>query len=200
MLIAVEGCLGVGKSTVARGLAAYRGSALLLEDFESNPFLRDFYLDPKGTAMETEFAFLLVHFHQLKANAGAIGGGEVVSDFHLGKDVVYADLNLSEPRERGVFGDLYSICADRTPAPDLLIMLSASTELLIDRIRGRNRDFEQEIDVDYYASLNLAYEKFFPRYAGKKIVIPMNEWDFVESPALLERLSKMVDSELSHSA
>src|SRR5438445_3820261 len=62
MLIAVEGCVGVGKTTVAKGLATLRGSKLLLEDFESNPFLRAFYKDPIGNAIETEFAFLLLHF------------------------------------------------------------------------------------------------------------------------------------------
>ena len=67
MLIVVEGCVGAGKSTVAKGLAAFRRSALLLEDFESNPFLRAFYDDPIGNATETEFAFLLLHFHQLKS-------------------------------------------------------------------------------------------------------------------------------------
>src|SRR5690348_6351944 len=66
MLIAIEGCVGAGKTTVAKGLASRRGSKLLLEDFQSNPFLRAFYEDPIGNAIETEFAFLLLHFHQLK--------------------------------------------------------------------------------------------------------------------------------------
>jgi hypothetical protein len=69
MLIAVEGCVGSGKSTVARGLASLRGSTLLLEDFESNPFLRDFYADPAANALETEISFLLLHYHQLKSRA-----------------------------------------------------------------------------------------------------------------------------------
>ena len=77
MLIVVEGCVGAGKSTVAKGLAAFRESTLLLEDFESNPFLRDFYDDPVGNATETEFAFLLLHFHQLKSQAGTALRSEV---------------------------------------------------------------------------------------------------------------------------
>jgi deoxyadenosine/deoxycytidine kinase len=90
MLIVVEGCVGAGKSTVAKGLAAFRRSALLLEDFESNPFLRAFYDDPIGNATETEFAFLLLHFHQLKSKAVIASNSEVVADFHLGKDLLYA--------------------------------------------------------------------------------------------------------------
>src|ERR1039457_6493372 len=108
MLIAIEGCFGVGKSTVARGLADFRRSKLLLEDFESNPFLKAFYGDPAGTAIETEFAFLLLHFHQLKAHADVSSRDEVISDFHLGKDLLYAHLNLNS-RVKKTFEDLYNI-------------------------------------------------------------------------------------------
>lgn len=134
MLIAIEGCVGVGKSTVARGLAAFRSSALLLENFESNPFLKAFYKDPVGTATETEFAFLLLHFHQLKANRDSIANGEVISDFHLGKDPIYAERNFSDPRKKKAFEELYAICAEETPTPDLLILLSSTNDLLLNRI------------------------------------------------------------------
>ena len=143
MLIAIEGCLGVGKSTVAKGLATFRGSEALLEEFEKHPFLRAFYEDPIGTATETEFAFLLLHYHQLKEHARRIAEKEVISDFHLGKDLIYADLNLSRADVGGVFVDLFKICAGEIPAPALLILLSVSDELLIERIRRRARDFEQ---------------------------------------------------------
>jgi deoxyadenosine/deoxycytidine kinase len=200
MLIAIEGCLGVGKSTVAKGLAACRRSELMLEEFESNPFLKAFYRDPVGTATETEFAFLLLHFHQLKANANKIAECEVISDFHLGKDLLYADLNLVNPRVKNVFGDLFELCDRETSAPTLLILLSSTNDLLIDRIRERNRDFEQKIDPRYYAKINSAYEAFFRTYPGKKIKISMNDWDFVRAPKLYESLSKMVDGELNASA
>lgn len=196
MLIAIEGCLGVGKSTVAKGLAMLRGSEALLEEFEKHPFLRAFYQDPKGTATETEFAFLLLHYHQLKEHAGRIAEKEVISDFHLGKDLIYADLNLPNADITGVFANLFRICAEEIAAPALLILLSVSDELLIERIRRRDRDFEQQIDVSYYKSVNAAYEDFFLRYKGKKIRVSMDQWDFVKSPEHFERLSAMVDKEL----
>lgn len=196
MLIAIEGCLGVGKSTVSKGLASFRGSGILLEDFESNPFLRAFYQDPAGTAMETEFAFLLLHFHQLKTNAESIEIGEIVSDFHLGKDLIYADLNLPDPKVRKTFGDLYALCLEKAPVPDLLVLLSSTDDLLIKRIRERDRDFEQQVDADYYASINAAYEEFFSKYEGRKLSISMNDWDFVKAPELYSTLSKLVDGEL----
>lgn len=196
MLIAIEGCIGVGKSTVAKGLAEFRRSALLLEDFESNPFLKDFYNDPAGTALETEFSFLLLHFHQFKLRADQIRQGEVVSDFHLGKDLLYADLNLRNPKVRALFGELYDVCVNEIPAPALTIFLSSTDDLVLDRIRSRNRDFEQDVDAKYYASLNAAYEDYFPGYLGRKLTISMNEWDFVRQPILFESLSALVDREL----
>src|SRR5205809_1051295 len=89
--IVVEGCVGVGKTTVASGLASHRGSKSLFEAFENNPFLRAFYEDPEGNAIETEFTFLLLHFHQIKNHLSSAGNSELVADFHLGKDLLYAD-------------------------------------------------------------------------------------------------------------
>jgi deoxyguanosine kinase len=94
VLIVIEGCVGAGKSTVVEGLAANRGSKALLENFEANPFLRAFYKDPIKHATETEFAFLLPHFHQLKNHAAASTESEVIAGCHLGKDLIYAELKL----------------------------------------------------------------------------------------------------------
>lgn len=196
MFIAIEGCLGSGKSTVAVGLAALRGSAPLLEDFESNPFLRAFYADPTSNATETEFAFLLLHFHQLKSHFETVSGSEVIADFHLGKDLIYADLNLQDVRAKRLFGEMYDFCLEKTPHPSLMIFLSTPTDLVLKRIRHRRRDFEVETDPEYYAAVNSAYELFFERYAGNKLRIPMDEWDFVQEASLFGRLSLLVDQAL----
>ncbi len=197
MLIAVDGCLGAGKTTVAEGLAAHRNCVALFEDFEANPFLRAFYADPAANAAETEFAFLLVHFHQLKHAANTIKTSEVVADFHLGKDLIYADLNLSDAVAIRLFGEMYEFCLNKTPEPTILIFLSATTDLIVERVRRRDREFEQSIDPEYYASVNRLYEQYFNRYAGKKIRVPMDEWDFVQDRSFYARLSSLVDEELS---
>lgn len=195
----VEGCVGAGKSTVAKGLAACRGGKALLERFDHNPFLAAFYKDPVGNAVETEFAFLLLHFHQMKQHADEVSRKEVVADFHLGKDLLYADLNLSDGPSRRLFRDLHDLLASQTVAPDMMICLSASTELVVERIRERKREMELQIDPEYFATLNAAYERFFDGYSGRKLRISMDEWDFVQSPGLFERLSSLVDSELQPS-
>lgn len=197
MLIVIEGCVGAGKSTVVKGLAACRSSKLLLEDFESNPFLRAFYENPVENATETEFAFLLLHFHQLKSQADATSRSEVIADFHLGKDLLYADLNLRDTRAKGLFRELYELCVEKTPRPGLMIFLSATTDLLVERIRARRRDFELGIDPAYYGLVNAAYEEYFTRYSGKKLRIPMDEWDFVKDRELYKRLALLVDGELN---
>jgi deoxyguanosine kinase len=197
MLIVIEGCLGAGKSTVAKGLSAWRKSSLLLEDFESHPFLPAFYADPVGNALETEFAFLLLHFHQLKGLGDLSSDSEVVADFHLGKDLLYADLNLKETRAKRLFGELYELCLDTTPRPGLLVCLSAKTELLIERIRARKRDFESDIDPAYLNAINEAYDRFFEGYSGTKLLVRMDDWDFVKNPALFKELAMLVDRSLT---
>jgi deoxyguanosine kinase len=197
MLIAIEGCVGAGKSTVAKGLAAFRNSDLLLEDFEANPFLRAFYEDPTEYAIETEFAFLLLHFHQLKNQAASASKPEVIADFHLGKDLIYADLNLKDARARRLFSQLYELCSESTQEPTLVIFLAATTDLLLRRIRERKRDYELEIDADYCGAMNAAYENFFERYEGKKLRVCMNDWDFVQEPMLYVKLASLIDGELN---
>jgi deoxyadenosine/deoxycytidine kinase len=196
MLIVVEGCVGAGKSTVASGLAAYRKSEALFEDFGSNPFLPAFYDDPVANATETEFTFLLLHFHQLKKHADSILNSELITDFHIGKDLLYADLNLSDSRSLRIFKELFDLVSEQIPKATLMICLSASTELVVERIRSRKREFELKINPGYYASINAAYEEFFGRYRGRKLKISMDEWDFLKSPDLFGKLSLLVDEKL----
>lgn len=197
MLIAVEGCIGVGKTTVARGLGKLRQSIILLEDFESNPFLESFYEDPVPNAIETEFAFLLLHFNQLRQFSDpAFAPKEVIADFHIWKDLIYADLNLSGPGIVQAFNELYGALVERVPSPTLMLCLSATTEFILDRIAARNRHLEVRIDPEYVARVNDAYGKAFNTYRGRKLCLPMDRWDFVKVPALFAELNEMISHEI----
>jgi deoxyadenosine/deoxycytidine kinase len=196
MLIVVEGCIGAGKTTVTEGLAKFRKSLALYEDFAANPFLKAFYVDPVANALETEFGFLLLHFHQLRTAASDISTSEVVADFHLWKDLLYADLNLTDVRIKRLFNELYEILLTRISRPSLMIFLSASTDLIIDRIRGRQREFEIESAAEYFAGVNAAYEKAIASYPGRKLCLDMERWDFVRHPELFADLSLLLDREL----
>jgi deoxyadenosine/deoxycytidine kinase len=193
MLISIDGCVGIGKTTVAKGLASFRGSSVLLESFELNPFLREFYEDPAGTAIETEFSFLLLHFHQLKAVAAMVATSEVIADFHLGKDLLYADMNLRDEHARRLFQELYEFCRPAVPKPEILVFLSGPTPLVIERIRARQRDFEIKIDPGYYAAINAAYEQSYCAYSGNKLRLDMNEWDFIKDQNLYGVLDKLIN-------
>jgi deoxyadenosine/deoxycytidine kinase len=198
MLITIEGCVGAGKTTVAQGLARLRGSAVLLEDYESNPFLKPFYKNPEENALEVEFTFLLLHSHQLKTVASIVGSrsSEVVADFHLWKDLIYADLNLADRRTLGVFKELHTILSERTAMPSLMILLSASTELILERIARRSREYEQRVNSEYFAKLNDAYKRAFEQHQGQKICVSMDSWDFVKDTSRFHELSLLVDRKL----
>lgn len=198
MFIALEGCVGAGKSTIATGLAAHRDSTLLLEQFEQNPFLSAFYEDPAKYATETEFMFLLLHYHQLKRQVFAQYEGDLISDFHLGKDLLYARLNFQNPATSNQFKKLFDLLNEQVPQPDLLIGLSAPTELIMDRIRKRDRRFELKVESSYYDRINSVYEDFFESYSSRKLILSMTEWDFVENPDRYDDLSRMIDAELQH--
>jgi deoxyguanosine kinase len=196
MFIALEGCVGAGKSTIATGLAAHRDSTLLLEQFEQNPFLSAFYEDPAKYATETEFMFLLLHYHQLKRQVSHQDGRDLISDFHLGKDLLYARMNFENPATITQFEKLFDLLNEQLPQPDLLIGLSAPTELIIDRIRKRDRRFELKVESSYYERINSAYQGFFDSYGSRKLILSMAEWDFVENPDLYDDLSRKIDAEL----
>ena len=193
-LIALEGCVGAGKTTIAHGLAGFRRARLLLEDFSSVPFLESFYADPGGCALETEFSFLLQHYHQLQIAARETG--EIVADFALEKDVIFADLNMSDAAERNVFDDLYRLLAARVPAPAITVFLSASDDLVLQRIQARGRPFELAAPPEYYRGLNAGYEAFFARRPGRVIRVSADEMDFCSDPELYRWLSSEIDRSL----
>ena len=196
MLISVEGCIAAGKTTVATGLAKFRTGRLLLENFDLNPFLREFYLDPEGNAFETEFAFLLVHYHQLRTSPAQSRDEEVVADFHLGKDLLFAEMNMKNPEELQAFRRLSDLCTTKVASPDVLIFLSAPLPLIVDRVRSRGRDFEQDIAISYYSTLIAQYEEFYEDFVGAKLRVAMDQWDFVQQPILFSRLSDLIDISL----
>ncbi len=190
--IAVDGCIGVGKTTLATMLADFRKAALVLEDFEKNPFLSAFYRDPVGNVFETEMQFLLVHYHQLKGLTNS--AQESITDFTFAKDLIFGDLNFQVASEKKVFIQLYEFLRARLPAPDLIIYLKGSDDLIIDRIRKRNRSIEQVIDVEYFKRLNRAYHEAFLRGAKNIHIIDADHFDCINDPTALAQVSSVIDS------
>lgn len=169
--IAIEGVIGVGKTTLARLLAPDFGGESLLEVFEENPFLSDFYGDRERYAFQTQIFFLLSRYHQQhQAVPDALAHGPLFSDYTFAKDSLFAHLNLAGD-ELTVYEKLHTALAEKIPAPDLLIYLRADLDTLMARITLRDRPYERGMDRNYIDSLRLAYEGFFTAYTQSPVLV-----------------------------
>ena len=167
--IAIEGPIGVGKSTLARRLAAHLGAELLLEQPQENPFLDRFYEDMPGYAFQTQLAFLFQRVKQMQAVAQpGMFATTVVSDFLFAKDAIFAKLNLSDDEFR-LYSQMYAQVAPQVREPDLVIWLQAAPPTLLARIQRRAIPMEQGIAPDYLQRLCDAYVEYFHGYDGAPV-------------------------------
>lgn len=162
--IAIEGPIGVGKSTLANKLAARFGTDLLLERADENPFLDRFYKDMPGYAFQTQLAFLFQRVRQMQAAAQpGMFAASVISDFIFQKDALFARMNLSDEEFR-LYSQMYAQVAPQVREPDLVIWLQAPPHVLMQRIRRRAVPMEQDITEGYLTRLCDAYVDFFRAY------------------------------------
>lgn len=182
MYIAIEGVIGVGKTTLARMLAPSFEAGLLLEVFEENPFLSDFYSDRARYAFQTQIFFLLSRYHQQRRGVTAIvdSGKSLISDYTFAKDALFASINL-QGDELEMYKRVHEALAEKIPSPDLLVYLRADTDVLMQRISLRDRPYERNMERNYIKDLNRAYEDFFSKpYDGTPVLaIDTNPLDFV---------------------
>jgi deoxyadenosine/deoxycytidine kinase len=160
--IAIEGPIGVGKSTLARLLAQRLNAHLLLERPEDNPFLEKFYADGSRYALQTQLFFLFQRIEQVRelTQPGIFTAPRIVSDFMFDKDALFAGLTLADDEYR-LYRQIHAMAAGQVPRPDLVIWLQAGTETLLARIRERRLRMEQGIQSDYLERLSQAYGEYF---------------------------------------
>lgn len=180
--IAIEGAIGVGKTTLARMLSEELKASLLLEVFEENPFLSDFYADRARYAFQTQIFFLISRYHQQsRVIPQTLTRERLVSDYLFDKDRLFAHLNLAND-ELAMYERVHKILGEQIPTPDLVVFLRASTDVLMDRIAMRDRPYERNMARDYIDSLRRAYNEFFSSYASAPVLtIDTNDLDFVRS-------------------
>jgi deoxyguanosine kinase len=178
--IAVEGVIGVGKTTLVRMSQAEFKAETLLEVFEENPFLARFYQDRKRYAFQTQIFFLLSRYQQQhEAIPAALARGNLVSDYTFDKDQIFARLNI-EADELAMYERVHSIMATKIVKPDLVVYLRADTDTLMDRIALRDRSYERSMERDYIAALGRTYDDFFAHYeAAPVLTLDANQIDFV---------------------
>lgn len=187
--IVVEGPLGVGKTSLALLLAERINGKTILEDTEGNPFLANFYKDPKRYAFQTQLFFMLRRFQkQEEINQIDLFKRVVVSDFLFDKDRIFARLNLVD-REFSVYEQIFHFLKVRVLRPDLVIFLQARTDVLKQRIKKRNLDYEKSINLKYLDQINQAFNEFFFHYTETPLlVINASEIDFVTVSSDLDNL------------
>jgi deoxyguanosine kinase len=169
--IAVEGPIGVGKTTLAKKLAASFNYSTLLEEAEENPFLEKFYRNRKQAALATQLFFLFQRAQKIQDMRQAdIFEPVRVADFLIEKDPLFARINL-ERDEFQLYEKVYQQLTIDAPRPDLVIYLQASTDVLLSRIDSRGLPFEQAIERDYLERLNEVYSEFFLYYDGAPLLI-----------------------------
>ncbi|UCF63599.1 MAG: deoxynucleoside kinase [bacterium] len=187
--IAIEGVIGAGKTSLAHPLLQKLGGRLVLEEFEENPFLEDFYQDPEHYAFQTQIFFLLSRYRQQEQIMQYdLFEKKIIADYMFVKDRIFATLNLNE-KEMTLYNMLARILEKRIVKPDLAIYLKASTKKLMHNIRKRNRPYERQIKEDYIDALNNLYEEFFWNYSSTPLLIINTEnLDFVNNENHLNQI------------
>ena len=185
MYFAIEGVIGVGKTTLVRLLQPAFQANMLLEVFEENPFLSSFYADRSRYAFQTQIFFLLSRYHQQRRGIpeATMGGASLISDYTFEKDALFARINL-QGDELEMYHRVHEALAEKIPLPNLLVYLRADTDLLMQRIAQRDRPYERDMDRAYIEELNQAYDDFFlnTSHSSPVLVIDMNNLDYVRYP------------------
>src|SRR5574341_1506154 len=162
MYVAIEGVIGVGTTTLARLLQSVFNAEILLEVFEENPFLSDFYSDRERYAFQTQIFFLVSRYHQQRRTVHEILAAEknLFADYTFAKDALFARINLKGD-ELDMYYKVHEALAEKIRKPDLVVYLQASTDTLMQRIALRDRSYERQMERSYIHELNLAYDDFF---------------------------------------
>ncbi len=170
--ITIEGCIGAGKTTLAKKLAEDFNGKLILEEFEGNPFLPKFYEDPERHAFPVELYFMAERFKHLKnlLSEGDIFKSFTVSDFLFQKSLIFATNNLKEDEAR-LYRMLFDIINSSLPKPDIILYLYAPVEKLQQNIKRRGRDFEKNITSEYLENIQRAYLDYFKMQNQSRVVL-----------------------------
>jgi deoxyguanosine kinase len=197
--VAIEGVIGVGKTSLARLLQPEFSAGVVLEVFEENPFLSDFYADRERYAFQTQIFFLLSRYRQQTSTLPAtLARGLTISDYTFAKDRLFAHLNLKGD-ELAMYERVHAALGTQVHKPDLLVFLRADLDVLMGRIATRDRPYERDMDPDYIEQLRLAYEDFVAGYEDSTpLVIDTNDLDFVKNPEDLALIKERIRSSLEY--
>jgi deoxyguanosine kinase len=200
MYIAIEGVIGVGKTTLARLLQNTFDAEILLEVFEENPFLSDFYSDRERYAFQTQIFFLLSRYHQQRRTVNEMisTGRNLFADYTFAKDALFARINLKGD-ELDMYYKVHEALAEKIQKPDLLVYLQASTDTLMQRIALRDRPYERQMEHSYIDELNHAYDDFFakPFDHTPVLIVDTNDLNIIQNAGHLKVIENRIRQSLS---
>lgn len=190
LFIAIEGPIGVGKSSLTKKLSATLNLTPIYEIVEENPFLSDFYEDIDKWSFQTEMFFLCNRYKVLTELSNDIS---VVCDYHILKNKVFANNTLND-KEYKMFEEIYDILTREVRKPDVTVFLTADLEVLKQRIQLRNRDFESHIEDDYLLKLTADYRRVYEsmKRDHQTILIDTSDMDFVNNAADYEHIVQQI--------
>ncbi len=194
--IAFEGVIGAGKTTFASKIATILGGKLVLEQFEDNPFLANFYQQKEKYALQVELFFLASRFHQYKDSSVSndLFATPLVSDFVFYKSLVFASINLKND-EMLLYRKLFDIMFTQIPKPDLTIYLNLPMDALLKNIQKRGRTYEKLIAPAYLEQLHENYVAFFKQLTHHKIVVfNCEDYDIYTNPNTIPKLLEIIET------
>jgi deoxyguanosine kinase len=199
MYFSIEGVIGVGKTTLARLLQSSFQANLLLEVFEENPFLSDFYADRARYAFQTQIFFLLSRYQQQMHGVASLLAEKdaLISDYTFEKDALFAGINLFGD-ELEMYHRVHEALAEKIVVPNLTVYLRANTETLMQRIASRDRPYERRMEKAYIDQLNKAYDDFYMNtsHSTPVLVVDCNDLDFVRKPEDLRWIDNRIRQSL----
>ncbi|MDT8376228.1 MAG: deoxynucleoside kinase [Mariprofundaceae bacterium] len=197
--IAVEGAIGVGKTTVARKLADRLASSTLLESIDDNPFVELFYQNPSRHALAVQLSFLFSRLKQWQGiHQQELFSQGLVSDYLFAKDRLFASINLTD-EEFILYDQVARLVSVDIPRPDLVIYLQSRPDVIMERIRSRNRSTERGLTPDYLKQVMAGYDNFFFHYQETPLlIVQTDKLNFAENDedmdALIDRARNMRSS------
>lgn len=200
--VAIEGVIGVGKTTLTRLLQSkFENASVLLEVFEENPFLAGFYKDREQLAFQTQIFFLLSRYHQQhEAVPRALRQGMLISDYTFAKDELFAWLNLKDD-ELAMYGRVHAALGEKIPKPDLIVYLQADHDVIMRRIALRDRPYERDMDPEYIRKLAAAYEAWLSNVRDTAVLtINVNNLDYLSDPDDLDHVADLIQKTLAEQA
>ena len=192
-MLAIEGAIGVGKTSLAKRIAEQLDARFVQEEFEENPFLADFYRNSEVYAFQTQLWFLLSRYRQQQdLKQLDLFAPLMVTDYMFMKDRLFASLTLSD-KEMALYDRIADLLERDIVAPDLVIYLQADTNRLMENIRKRGRAYEMRMEWQYLDSLNQLYNEYFFRFDKSPLmIINTNDIDFVANPGDLDEIIKFI--------